>query len=100
MTNTGNLDGTDAVQLYISKASRTENDPLCSLKNFKKIALKKGESKNVVFELTRADFETIDQDGNSILVPGEYIITVGDAAPCERSKALGASEAVTVKYTI
>ncbi len=100
ITNTGDIAGKDAVQLYIVKKDRKADDPFFTLKQFKKIALKKGEKKNVAFKLTAKDFETIDKNGESILVPGEYVITISDSVPTERSKALGATEPVNMVVRI
>lgn len=44
VTNTGKRDGDEVVQLYVShsKQGTTERMPLCALKGFKRISLKKG----------------------------------------------------------
>ncbi|MCF0241942.1 MAG: glycoside hydrolase family 3 C-terminal domain-containing protein [Treponema sp.] len=100
VTNTGTKDGKEVVQLYISKNEQKPDDPLCTLKRFKKIALKKGESKNVSFKLTAKDFESIDKNGESVLIPGDYTIIISDSVPTSRSVELGASTPVKVTVRI
>jgi len=54
--NIGNLDGEEVAQLYIK--SKENNTPAynCSLKSFQRIALNKGETKKLVFNLNETDF--------------------------------------------
>ena len=54
VTNTGDRDGEEVVQLYISHAgNNVEPKPICALKGFKRIFLKKGETKEVTFSSIR-----------------------------------------------
>src|SRR5690606_30860100 len=51
VTNTGNFDGEEVVQLYIRDVVRSVTPPVKELKGFQKIQLKKGESKEVTFNI-------------------------------------------------
>ena len=56
LTNTGEMDGAEAVQLYIADPVSTASKPVKELKQFKKVFLKAGETKRIGFALTEADF--------------------------------------------
>jgi beta-glucosidase len=57
LKNTGEYDGSEVAQLYISDVVSTVVKPVKELKKFKKVFLKKGEETEVVFDLEKADFE-------------------------------------------
>lgn len=100
VSNIGERDGADVIQLYVTKKNRRANEALFTLKRFQKINLKKGETKKVSFDLNKADFEFVNDDGESVLESGEYIVTISDAVPTERALSLGATKPVTVMVKI
>lgn len=77
ITNTGSVAGEEVVQLYISDPVASISRSVKELKNFQKIELKPGESREVTFNVTTADLKFY----NSKLVydwePGEFIIQIG-----------------------
>ena len=100
VTNTGDYDSDEVVQVYISKSNRDEQDPLTSMKAFKRISLAKGSSERVDFTLTANDFSEYDKHGDLQLEEGNYNIIVGSSAPISRSLELGASQWVVGKIKI
>ncbi|MGL1682612.1 fibronectin type III-like domain-contianing protein, partial [Vibrio parahaemolyticus] len=52
VTNTGDVDGEEIVQLYIRDITASIVRPVKELKAFQKIKLKAGESKQINFNLT------------------------------------------------
>ena len=62
--------------------------------------MKKGASAVVKFELPLKAFETITQDGESIIQNGTYTVIFADSAPDPISVSLGATESVKAKITI
>lgn len=98
--NIGNSDGTECIQVYVQKDDRDDDQPLYSLRDFKKVHLKKGASAVVKFELPLKAFETITQDGESIIQNGTYTVILADSAPDPISVSLGATENVKAKITI
>lgn len=87
VTNSGKMDGEEVVQLYISREHPDFKTPLKALKGFKRIALKKGESKTVTFHLRPQDLTLIDEDGSAEYVKGEMMISVGGGQPDAKMKA-------------
>lgn len=100
VANSADVDADCVAQLYVSKVSRGEDDPLCSLRRFTKIALKANETKTVHFELKASDFYSVDEDGESKLEKGEYSILLSDSSPCSRSVELGGAEPAVVNLKV
>jgi beta-glucosidase len=85
--------------LYISKDDREDGDPLTSLRAFKRVKIAAGKQITAGFTLDAAAFETVNRDGDSVLVPGVYTITAADAAPLPVSLERGAAKPMGVKVT-
>ncbi|MFI3292412.1 MAG: glycoside hydrolase family 3 C-terminal domain-containing protein [Rikenellaceae bacterium] len=81
VTNSGKMDGDEAVQLYVVHKNRDVLTPNCALKGVKKINLKVGESKSVEFTLNPQDFAIVDERGNTIVSAGDVEIHIGGGQP-------------------
>ena len=77
LTNSGNYDGEEAVQLYIRDLVGKVVRPVKELKGFQKIFLKKGESKTVSFNITPEDLKFYDDELNFDWESGEFDIMIG-----------------------
>lgn len=77
VTNTGNVDATEIVQLYIRDLVASVSRPVKELKGFERITLKAGESKNVTFAITPETLKFYNYDLKYILEPGDFSIMVG-----------------------
>ena len=77
VTNTGKLAGEEVVQLYISDPVASISRSVKELKNFKKIMLQPGESKEVSFNITTADLKFYNNDLVYDWEPGQFIVQVG-----------------------
>ncbi|NNT72834.1 beta-glucosidase BglX [Flavobacterium sp. IMCC34852] len=77
VTNTGNFDGKEVVQLYIRDLVGSVTRPVKELKGFKKIFLKKGEKQTVVFELSIEDLKFYNADLKHAAEAGEFEVFVG-----------------------
>lgn len=77
LSNTGDYDGKEVVQLYIRDLFAKIVRPVRELKGFQLVELKKGESKTIKFSLTSKELGYYDQDGNFTVEPGEFEIFVG-----------------------
>lgn len=56
LTNSGEMDGAEVVQVYLSDPVSTMTKPVKELKQFDKVFLKAGETRRVRFHLTDEDF--------------------------------------------
>jgi beta-glucosidase len=88
--NKGSRDSGQVVQVYIEKEVKTASDPNFSLKAFKRVFVKAGKAADLDFVLESRDFETVDESGNYILVPGKYRITIADCSPFKSAQQKGA----------
>ncbi len=77
VTNSGDYDGEETVQLYIRDMVASVTQPVKELKKFQKIYLKKGESKQVSFRLTTEDLKYVNSDLKWVYDPGAFKIFVG-----------------------
>lgn len=77
VTNTGNREGQEVVQLYMRDEIASRARPIKQLRAFKKVALQAGESETVEFTLGPNDFGFYDAEGKLLLEPGGIKLMVG-----------------------
>jgi len=77
VTNTGNFDGKEVVQLYINDPAASIVRPVKELKGFELVELKKGETKTIHFTLTDAALGFYDNDGKFLVESGLFNVMVG-----------------------
>ncbi|MBD8081709.1 beta-glucosidase BglX [Chryseobacterium caseinilyticum] len=77
VSNTGNYDGEEVVQLYIRDLVGKVVRPVKELKGFQKVFIKKGETKTVTFTLTPENLKFYDDALNYDWEAGEFDIMVG-----------------------
>lgn len=77
VANTGNVDGTETVQLYMQDIAASIVRPVKELKAFKKVDLKAGESKDVVMILEKNRMGFYGDDMNYCLENGKFNIFIG-----------------------
>jgi beta-glucosidase len=77
VTNTGNYAGEEVVQLYISDPVASISRAVKELKNFKKIYLQPGQTKDVSFEITTNELKFFNNDLIYDWEPGKFIIEIG-----------------------
>ena len=80
VTNTGDRDGDEVVQLYLNDEVSSVAVPPIRLKGFQKIFLKKGESREVTFQLTRQDLSIYDRNMNFTAEPGRFNVMIGGSS--------------------
>lgn len=80
LTNTGNYDGAEVVQLYIRDLVGSITRPVKELKGFQKIMLKKGESRKVTFEITPELLKFYNGDLQYDWEAGEFEIMIGTSS--------------------
>lgn len=77
VTNSGNYDGAETVQLYIKDVVGSVTRPVKELKRFEKVIIKKGETKTISFEITSNDLKFYDKNMKFTAEPGDFEIFVG-----------------------
>ncbi len=92
ITNSGNYDGEEVVQLYIRDLFGKVVRPVKELKRFQKVFIKKGESKTVTFNLTPNDLKFYDDELNFDWEGGEFDIMVGTNSRDVKTKRINWSK--------
>ena len=77
VTNTGNYDADEIVQMYIRDMVGSVARPVKELKGFERIHLKKGESRTVSFDITAEQLKFYNSTLNWACEPGEFEVMVG-----------------------
>lgn len=77
ITNTGDRDGDEIVQLYLHdiESSITRYEKI--LRGFERVHIKAGETKTVTFNLGPEDFQMLDRDMKYVIEPGWFDVMIG-----------------------
>ncbi|SDW70148.1 beta-glucosidase [Lutibacter oricola] len=81
VTNSGDLDGDEVVQLYVTLDKKYKNTPIRSLIGFKRVHLKKGETKTVSFLVEPKQYAAINEYGEQDITSGSIKLSVGGKQP-------------------
>jgi beta-glucosidase len=84
ITNTGNYDGKEVVQLYTRDLVGSVTRPLKELKGFQKITLKKGDKKTVTFEISVEDLKFYNSDLQLVAEAGQFEVFIGGSSDTEK----------------
>ena len=80
MTNTGQREGTETVQVYV-KALGDAGAPIKALKGFQKLSLKPGETKTAIITLDGEAFEYYDESIDELSTrSGSYQLLCGTSS--------------------
>jgi beta-glucosidase len=81
VTNTGNYDGDEVVQLYVKSISSSQPQPVRSLKAFKRVHIRKGETLSISLPLKIETLKYFDEQKNGFTVePGKYELHIGSSS--------------------
>ena len=77
ISNTGNYDGKEVVQLYIRDMIGSITRPVKELKGFQKVMIPKGESTTVSFNITEEDLRFYNANIDFVSEPGKFEVFIG-----------------------
>ncbi len=80
LTNTGNRDGEEVVQLYIRDLAGSRTRPVKELKGFEKVALKSGEKKVITFTINAKTLQFYTSNNKWEVEPGDFNIWIGGSS--------------------
>jgi beta-glucosidase len=83
--NVGDRDATDVVQLYLRTEGASLEQPVRSLKGFRRVTLKPGESVSVSFDLGFNELSYFDNEGRSIIEPTRDTVWIGGSSTATAS---------------
>ena len=75
--NVGDREGDEVVQLYVRDVVASVTRPVKELKGFKRVTLKAGEEKRVIFKLSADQLAFYDKDVKLVVEPGTFEVMVG-----------------------
>jgi beta-glucosidase len=78
--NTGKVEGTEVVQLYLRDVIASVTTPIKSLKGFKRISLKPGESGVVEFKIDNKELMLWNRQMKQVVEPGEFKVMIGSSS--------------------
>jgi len=87
VTNTGDRQGDDVVQLYIHDPVASLTQPVRRLRGFQRVTLGPGEKKTVSFSLDKSDFGFYDNRGRFVVEPGRIDVYAGDSSTADLTKS-------------
>ena len=80
VTNSGDMDGEEIVQLYIRDKVSSASRPVKELKGYQRVALKVGETKTVSFTIDAESLAFYDINMTYCVEPGEFLIMTGSSS--------------------
>lgn len=81
LTNTGDREGAEVAQLYVSDPVCSVMRPVKELKGFKKVFLKPGESRRITLDIPVSSLAFYSEAQSQFVVePGEFILQLGASA--------------------
>jgi beta-glucosidase len=86
ISNTGQVDGEEIVQLYIRDRVGAIARPVIELKDFKKLKLKAGESDTIQFFIDREKLSFYNQQLQWVTEPGDFDLMIGASSKDIRLK--------------
>lgn len=80
VTNTGEYEGKEVVQLYIRDIAASLSRPVKELKGFEMVTFKKGETKTVTFTLTDKELGFYNNEGEYLVEAGTFKVFIGTSS--------------------
>lgn len=80
LKNTGKYAGSETVQLYLHDLVASVTRPVKELKDFQKIFLKPGESKDITFTIDKEKLSFYNQKLEWVAEPGDFRLMIGNAS--------------------
>lgn len=77
VTNVGDRDADETVQMYIRDMVASVSRPVKELKGFKRVSLAKGETKTVTFDITAETLKFYNSNLDYVCEPGDFLVMVG-----------------------
>ena len=91
VTNVGERDGDEVVQLYLTDVAASAPVPIRTLVGFDRILLRPREKRTVTFTITARQMSLINDNGKRVIEPGEFAISIGGGQPGFNAALLSAS---------
>ena len=77
VTNAGEREGDEVVQLYLTDTSASAPVPIRTLVGFERVSLRPREKRTVTFTIAPRQMSLIDEGGKRVIEPGEFAVSIG-----------------------
>jgi len=88
--NTGGIQGEEVIQLYIENPNADEFNPHKTLIAFDRLSFGPNEKKTLTFKIDKEQLSTINPEGEKVIEPGQFLISVGGSQPSQERIKSGA----------
>jgi len=96
VTNTGSVRGDEVVEVYLAQPRGFET-PRRVLADFLRVHLEPGQSSEAHLNLTPRAIAQVDEQGNRVILPGDYTVSIGGAQPGDSASGQTATFTITGK---
>ncbi len=100
VTNTGEKEAEEVVQLYVSDVKTSVDAPKYQLFGVKRVKLQAGASEEISFEITPQMMELVNLKGERVLEKGEFKVYIGGSTPNPRNVELGMTEVEEATFSL
>ncbi|HIS69780.1 MAG TPA: glycoside hydrolase family 3 C-terminal domain-containing protein [Candidatus Gallacutalibacter stercoravium] len=98
--NTGSVDSDEVAQLYVRKTDAGSDQPNYSLCGFRRVSIPAGQKVELRLTVKAASLQTVDEQGQKSILPGEYTLFVGGQQPDARSEELTGQKCAMVTFCV
>jgi beta-glucosidase len=100
ITNQSDITAEEVAQIYLTDVKATVKVPIHKLIGFKRVSLAPKERKTITFTVTPEMMMLVNDDGDSVLETGDFILRVGGSSPSKRSVDLGVQAPLEGKFNL
>lgn len=100
VTNTGQRAAEEVVQCYLTDLEASVRTPRYDLRGFKRVHLWPGETKTVSFTIEPEMMQLVNEQGEHVLEPGGFRLTLGGSSPSPRVADLGGAEPAVIEFRL
>jgi beta-glucosidase len=98
--NTGETDGREIVQLYITSEDAGFDVPQSTLIGFKPVEVAAGGEESVTFTVKPEQMDVFDAEGQRQRIKGRYTLHAGGVSPGERGAELTGAALQSIQFTV
>ncbi|NLF51264.1 MAG: glycoside hydrolase family 3 protein [Leptolinea sp.] len=100
ITNAGDVEAEEVVQIYLTDVKTSVKAPLHKLVAFKRISLKPKETISVSMQITSDMMMLVNEEGETVLEGGDFILRVGGCSPSKRAVELGVQDLLEAEFSV
>ena len=100
VTNTGKFDTSNIIQMYIKTPKTTMKSPNYQLKGFTSQLFSVNKLESIQFEIDERKMSFIDDNGERVILKGEYEVFINDGQPDNLTNKLYNRNSLSIKFSI